>query len=181
MNKDTLKNRYLGWLMTVLGIKHRFELTPIIFKLFDTDFTYTIPRDGNRYEDGIDLRYRFGEANHIDSCIIANQLDIYPCSVLEMMTALCMRIETHITGDFEQSDRTFELFQMMLKNAGLWMPGEKFNERLFEKRLDDVLDHRYDADGQGGFFTLKKPAGDMRKAELWYQAMWFLDEQLKLV
>lgn len=167
--------------MTVLGIKHRFELTPMIFELFDTDFTYTVPRDGNRYEDGIDLRYRFGEANHIDNRIIADQLDICPCSVLEMMAALCIRIETHITGDCEQGDRAFELFRMMLKNAGLWMPGGKYDKQIFEKRLDDVLNRRYDADGHGGFFTLKKPAGDMRTAELWYQAMWYLDEQLKLV
>ena len=32
----------------------------LFYKLHDTEFAYTIPMDGNRAEDGIELRYRFG-------------------------------------------------------------------------------------------------------------------------
>jgi len=50
-----------------------------------------LPMDGNRAEDGIDLRYRFGYEKEYEGSTIASYLDNSPCSVLEMLIALAFR------------------------------------------------------------------------------------------
>jgi hypothetical protein len=42
------------------------------------------------------------------------------------------------------------------------------------------MDREYNPDGSnGGLFVLKNPRADLRETEIWYQAMWYLTEQLK--
>ena len=63
MTRDELNNAYFDWMYQLVcddeysrGLSYR----KLLSLLHDTDFTYTIALDGNRYDDGIDLRYRFG-------------------------------------------------------------------------------------------------------------------------
>ena len=38
------------------------------------------------------------------------------------------------------------------------------------------LHRQYKPNGEGGLFTLEHPKYDLRNEEIWYQAMWYLDE-----
>ena len=58
MNRKTFKQEYFEWLCHFVKLKNHKKL---LFLLFSIDFTYDLPMDGNRYEDGIDLRYRFAD------------------------------------------------------------------------------------------------------------------------
>lgn len=183
MDRQALRNKYFNWLRNLAGsTQYRDRGRKLLDFLFSVDFTYTIPMDGNRYEDGIDLRYRFGKEHGINDQVIASLLDDRPCSVLEMMIALAIRIEEHIMGDPEIGDRTGEWFKIMLDNLriGYMMNGYSFNKRQANVIIKRFLNRKYDADGWGGLFVLQHCERDVRDIEIWYQAMWYLDEVLNI-
>lgn len=141
------------------------------------EFTYTNPMDDNRYEDGINLRYRFGSENGIDDREIAYELDNKACSVFEMMVALALRIEESIMRDDDVGDRTYIWFMAMLKNLGLDDETDAhFNRVRVTMSVIRMLDRDYDSRGVGALFEVDNPRNDMRDTEIWYQAMWWLTE-----
>lgn len=176
MDKAELKKQYFGWLCKFVGCYSRREL---LYFLFNAEFKYTHPMDANRYEDGINLRYRFADEHAYHYRYIAAWLDDAPCSMLEMMVALVDRMEHDIASDPEYGDRTGRWFEDMLKSMGLWhMTDERFDYGEAVRVLDRVLSRRYSRNGEGGLFHLRHCKRDLRSAEIWYQAMWYLDEKL---
>lgn len=178
MTKDELVSRYLKWIyQLVVDDRYTGSYHKIFGRLYNTEFTYTIPMDGNRAEDGIDLRYRFGREKHYSNAAIAEFLDDRPCSVLEMMIALAVRCEEHIMDDPDIGDRTGQWFWNMLVSLGLGsMDDLKFNSEYVDGVLDRFLSRQYDKDGRGGLFTVKNHRRDMRDVEIWYQMNYYLGE-----
>jgi hypothetical protein len=135
--------------------------------------------DANRYEDGIDLRYRFGYSENIDGTLIADYLDDRPCSVLEMLIALAIRLEEHIMNDPAIGDRTGQWFWNMVANLGLGgMDDAKFDRGYVENIIQRFLNRDYERNGKGGLFTVEHCKEDLRNVEIWYQACWYLDRVL---
>ena len=96
MTKSELNNRYFNWMCQLVSVQQYSQgrsYVRLLRFLYKTDFYYTIPMDGNREADGIDLRYRFGYENSYKESMITTHLDNRPCSVLEMMIALAIRCE----------------------------------------------------------------------------------------
>ncbi len=182
MTRDELNNAYFEWMyQLVCGEQHskRLFYRKLLYLLHDMEFTYTIPMDGNRAEDGTDLRYRFGYENAYESSMIATYLDDQPCSVLEMMVALAIRCEEHIMDDPDIGDRTGQWFWNMIVNLGLGsMSDTNFDIDQVEKIIHKFLNHEYKRNGEGGLFTVKHIRIDMRSVEIWYQMCWYLDENL---
>ena len=149
----------------------------LLHYLHSVTFTYLLPMDSNRESDGITLRYHFGYENGIQSPIIAYELDIFPCSLLEMMVALARRMEADVMGDNEYGNRTFVWFHAMLDSMGLdkFVDG-KFDVIEAENIVSRCLNREYDYNGAGGFFTLANPSRDLRQVEIWDLAMWWLNE-----
>ena len=82
LDQSELNDPYFEW-MYRLVVDDRYSnksYRRLFYKLHDTEFAYTIPMDGNRAEDGIELRYRFGREQGYRDAVIANCLDIRPCS-----------------------------------------------------------------------------------------------------
>lgn len=144
-------------------------------------FTYLLPMDENRESDGINLRYIFGGEKGYPQSQVASELDVYPCSVLEMMIALCRRLESDIMGcDPEHGNRTSIWFQNMLECLGVeYMDDEHFDEDVVIDILNTCLGRQYMPNGNGGnFFIIHNVQADLRKVEIWYQAMWWLNEYI---
>lgn len=139
-------------------------------------FRYSIPMDENRYRDGINLRYRFGYERGVDHRLIDLYFADDPCSVLEMMVALCLRCEEQIMCNDEEGDRTCEWFNSMMDSLG--MAKVVYGTEAYDI-LSRFVNREYEPDGKGGLFTIPNCEKDMRTAEIWYQAMWYLDEVLK--
>jgi hypothetical protein len=138
--------------------------------------------DSNRYDDGTDLRFRFCYENDLDSSLISEYLDNRPCSVLEMLIALSVRIEEHIMYDQEIGDRTGQWFWGMIKNLGLGsMDDVHFDRRYAENVIWRFLNRGYDRNGKGGLFTIDNCKNDLRDVEIWYQACWYLDTVMQEV
>ena len=56
------------------------------------------------------------------------------------------------------------------------MKGGRMDEKRARAILERFLRREYEPDGRGGLFTIKSGRHDMRKIEIWYQMMWYLDE-----
>lgn len=183
MDKYELNNMYFQWMCRLVRSRRRSDLSyrKLLRHLHSRDFTYLLPMDGNRAEDGTDLRYRFGDENGIDERVIASCLDIQPCSVLEMMTALALRCEEHIMGDPDAGDRTGEWFWGMISSLGLkGMTDSRYDRNRTDDILDRFLAREYEPNGKGGLFQIPHCGADLRSVEIWYQMCWYLDTILQV-
>ena len=139
-----------------------------------TEFRYSISNDGNRAEDGVDLRSRFifDGGYHYD---LLRYLD-GPCTVLEMLVAWAHRCEEHIMDDPDIGDRTGRWFWVMIQNLGLdSMTDDRFDEEFVNEKVSTFLDRDYDRDGKGGLFVVDNCRYDLRTVEIWYQMCWYLN------
>lgn len=178
MNRKDLKQEYFRWLCRLVRCYNHKKL---LFLLFSVDFKYDLPMDGNRYEEGIDLRYRFADENDYPQRYAANWLDDVPCSMLEMMVALSLRIKDKIVWDPDDDDPSNEWFKDMLKNSGLYeYSDDHFDEIEATDIIRNILNRNYSRNGDGGFFRLRHCKKDMRNVEIWYQAMWYINEKLDI-
>ena len=181
MTRNELIDLYFHW-MYQLVVDNRYSnksYSKLFSRLHDTEFRYTIPMDGNRAEDGVELRYRFGSEKGYDERMIASFLDDRPCSVLEMMTALAIRCEEHLMENPEIGDRTGQWFWDMLVNLGLGrMDDGHFDRYEADRILERFLDRDYERNGKGGLFTVNN-GRNMRTTEIWYQMNYHLSELIK--
>ena len=136
MTRDELSDQYFDW-MYQLVVDDRYSnksYRKLFARLYDTEFTYTIPMDGNRAEDGINLRYRFGCEQLYSDVMVASCLDDRPCSILEMMIALSIRCEEHIMDDPDVGDRTGQWFVEHAGEPGAWRHGRPEVRPIFGRR-----------------------------------------------
>lgn len=141
--------------------------------LHDVEFTFSIPRDGDRAEYGIGLRRRFAIDKGYDD--LSDILD-GPCSVLEMMIGLAIQCEEDIMDNPAIGDRTGQWFWGMIVNLGLGaMDDSKFNKRNAEDIIARFLNREYEPDGTGGLFKIRRCDRDLRYVEIWWQLCWYLD------
>lgn len=180
MTENELIHEYFEWMYNLVCEKSpRGSFRKLLSRLHDIEFIYIHPMDGNRAEDGIDLRYRFGYERNYPDYMIATYLDNKPCSVLEMLIALDIRCEEHITFDPDAGDTFGKLFWVMLENLGLDdMTDRNFDLDQVDKIIDICLNREYERNGEGGLFVVDDRGYDMRSVEIWYQMMRYLDTVL---
>lgn len=183
MTKEELNIEYFEWMYRLVcgnepvrGLSYRKLLT----HLHTREFVYLLPMDGNRADDGTDLRYRFGYQHDYKADLIGAYLDDRPCSVLEMMAALSIRCEENIMDDPNSGDRTGQWFWNMVVNLGLGsMDDRRFRPGKVDYILDRFMNREYEPTGEGGLFTIRNSHRDLRTVEIWYQMCWFLDENFE--
>ena len=173
-----MREDYFKWICSLVGGRSRsMPYKKLLRYLFDTDFMFVIDRDENRAIDGCDLRYRYGYYHDIPSDTISVYLDDRRCSVLEMMAALCNRIEENIMYDWDCGDRTGKWFWEMIDNLGLTNATDsKFDLQRVSKAIDIFLHREYAPDGTGGLIRIPNCEKDLRTMEIWYQVNWYLSE-----
>ena len=181
MDNQKLSLEYLDWLKShVIQEDIYTQKYDKFFELLhDINFTYCIPMDQNREEDGFDLRYQFiKEHNYKEENAIALEK---PCSMLEMMVALSIRMESTFAYDpHEYGDRTGMWFWNMVENLGLTgkITDEDFDATFIEKKISKCLERQYQSNGRGGLFIVPNIKEDLRDAEIWKQASWYMDTVL---
>lgn len=170
---DSIENYYYDWLCSFVRFDNVHEC--LFEALYQKEFTYILVMDGNRAEDGIDLRYRFGRDCGYSINLIYTTFVNKPCSVLEMMVALCVRCENSIMHNELYGDRTNYWFRNMIDSLGLYsMTDNAFNPRMVDDILDRFLYRQYDTNGRGSLFTINNLNLDLRSLEIWTQMNWYL-------
>lgn len=184
MTQDVLAERYFRWLCSLVCVRQRLNESSYskLFRLLHSiDFQVLIGMDENRAEDGIELRYRFGNENGCEQAMIASLIDIYPCSVLEMIIALALRCEEDIMDNPQKGNRIGKWFWVMMRNLGLEsMDDEKYDDGYCRSVVHRFLNREYGRDGTGGLFVIKNCKYDLRQTEIWHQMCWYLDSILDI-
>lgn len=174
---DTINNAYFNWMYDlVCGNRFANDISyrKLLMQLHNIEFVYSIPRDSDRADDGIELRYRFPhefvEVEDIGRYIVG------PCSVLEMMIALAIRCEETIMDNPKYGDRTSQWFWEMLVSLGLGsMEDSRFDKKYVNDVMRTFLNRKYEANGKGGLFTIRNCEYDLRRFSIWHQLCWYLD------
>ena len=183
MNKAETRLEYFDWLCQSVNGKYSPDISvysDLLTYLNDVDFNYLIPMDGNRAEDGINLRYIFANEHGINQSVIASYLDVRPCTMLEMMVALAQRCEVSIMHDEVYGDRTSMWFWEMIDSLGLSDQDDvHFDPIIVDDILDRFIARDYEPNGVGGLFTIPNCDKDLRRVEIWYQMCWYLNGLLE--
>lgn len=183
MTPSRIVNNYFAWMCNLVynpKISRGVSYEKLLTTLNELDFVYIISQDSNRFEDGVNLRYRFGYENNIPDSEIETYLDNHPCSILEMMIALSLRCEEHIMGDDDIGNRTGQWFWNMIVNLGLGsMTDQRFDRDYVIFCIDRFINREYEPDGEGGLVTIPNCRQDLRTIEIWYQMMWYLSNVLR--
>ena len=180
MTQNDLLNHYFEWLYDlVCGNRFADSISyrKLLMHLHSTQFRYSIPKDEDRAGEGVNLRWRF-LCRHNFGCNPISLLDELdgPCSVLEMMVALAIYCEEHITDNASIGDRTGQWFWEMVVNLGLGaMTDDVYDKRTVDDALDRFMDRKYDPDGKGGLFRIRNTKHDLRNVEIFYQLCWYLN------
>lgn len=179
--RNNINEEYFEWLLNIVcegRYSKRISYKKLLRHLHEIEFTYLIPMDRNRAEDGVELRRRFvldRGYDHIYNSIM-RALD-GPCSVLEMLIGLSVRCEENIMDDPSFGDRTGQWFWGMIVNLGLGaVLDERFDSRLVDERVNRFLNRAYEPNGRGGLFTIRNCDCDLRSVEIWRQLCWYLDD-----
>lgn len=169
--KRIIRGEYFEWLVSKIGRSRKYR--NLLSELHAQEFTYTIDRDFNRADDGIQLRRRFGEYANYDREL--RHLE-GPCSILEMMIALSIRCEDQIMYDESYGDRTGYWFWNMVENLNLRSMNDRHYSSAFTRQvIKAFLNRNYDYDGRGGLFVVPNPREDLKNVEIWYQLNWYLN------
>lgn len=164
--KEKIVHDYLKWIYSKTG---GLVDTRLIEILYSEEFTWTIPLDKNRASDGVYLRNRFiYESTYDDSVLL--YLD-GPCRVIEMLTALALRMEEDILKDDEEGNRVGRWLRVMLDNLGVL--GNK-DENDIRARVRRFVTRGYLPNGNGNIFYIPNSDRDLRSVEIWYQMQAFL-------
>ena len=179
MTRDDVINQYFEWIFNLVcgdGFSDDVSFRKLIMHLHNTEFRYSIPNDENRAREGENLRHRFA-ITQMPNVPEYEILDILAgaCSVLEMMVALAIYMEEHVMDTPQFGDRTGQWFWGMVVNLGLGdQIDDRFDRRHVEATLQRFLNRRYEPNGQGGLFTIRNCARDLRKVEIFHQLCWYL-------
>lgn len=180
MNQPPLDELYFNWLYSQVGSVTNRNMAQSYWKLlrllYGKEFTWdNIEKDGNRAQDGKDLRLRFLEETGaaVDE---DGWLDM-SCSFLEMLVALSMQVSFET---LDETSTTASCFWEILGNLGLAENTDAYpaDPDYVECVMDRVIYRTYEPDGRGGLFPLAHASTDQRQVELWYQANTYLLERL---
>lgn len=175
--EDEMVNVYFHWLCSMVNADDPQEsYICLMGVLFDTEFEWTIGNDVNRAEDGKRLRDPFFSDEESLS---------KPCSVLEMMIALAIRIDEEVMWNPDKGDRTAVWFWEMIDNLGLGELDDGLEygkiERIASRKLHIFVHRMYKSDGVGSLFPMKTPlqkngavTKKCHKLEVWYQMMLYM-------
>lgn len=163
--------KYFQWLIN--KIEYTDGYIPLLTRLWDIPFNSQERMDENRAADGVGLRYSY----FTDPGIVAGMNYNHPVSVLEVFIALAGRMNSIVE---DSDDRAPEFFWTMINNIGLGLQtADNFDPSYVDFRLDILFNKQYERDGSGGgLFVITNQNHDMRDADLWYQAMWYLAEEV---
>lgn len=170
-----MRDKYYRWLTGLIRNGRGYskkDYSELLTYLNEKPYHWTKDMDSNRAEDGISLRWKFAYRHGISYGLVERYIT-GPCTVLEMMVALMLRSETHITGKLKNGG----IFWVMIRSLGLDIFDNKlFDQEEIDRILDRWMDNKIGKNGTGGLFTIENKNVDMRQEEIWKQMNWYFSE-----
>lgn len=188
MGRKPIRDEYFSWLYKKIDSKPRSYIK-LCRVLHSKTFFWSVRNDDNRCDDGVALRDRFIEDQRLDE----SHLEVLyflkdPCTVLEVLVALAERMNDLMYDlNDTQRNKAPKFFREMLINLRLdvFTDSQYISDStlppMAEVEIDEILnifmERTYGVDGRGGLFPLKKRhREDQSRVEIYYQMMYWLDE-----
>lgn len=169
MIKRDMEWEYLQWLIDKADISDDMDpyrsYDMLLTQLNNKEFEWIVPNDDNRLENGLYLRVHFQRE------VGGPEVSGY-CSLLEVFVALAGKMAFQMS---KESDDPGYWFYIMMDNVGLLRFTDAYynNDYSTASQVDNILNtiifRKYEYNGEGGLFPLKRPKEDQRHVELWYQ------------
>lgn len=167
---------YYRWLISLISPPptlttyiHRYGM--LLFELWRREFAWFDAYEGeeSRAMDGKTLRDQF----IMDFDRTPDAVPQGPCTVLEMLIAFALRIDTQV-HDWRLGNRPWEWIEMFIDNLGL---GELVDCHInpvrdagyINARLETWMAHDIGRKGEGGLFRFKKPLLTIGNLDNWAQ------------
>lgn len=172
------RDQYFEWLISL--IKGEPYYVSLIQTLYSIPYNAPIESlDHNRRLAGIRLRDRFRVETKR-----RYPISVKGCTFLEMMIALAIDMDDKILYESRFGDRYLDWFWNMIDNAGwsTFTDSEWSTDKahIVIDRCHAIMNHEYNSKGEGGLFPVyRHPEADMADIDLWKQAFWWIDENLK--
>ena len=179
MIHNDVEDLYFKWLSTLVFPNEEIQRNYIglLNLLYEIEYIWNqnIPLDENRYIDGINLRESFSYKSKIPSDIVQNSIQ-GPCTILEMICALGIRIDNDIMATYYTGyDHGYFWIQKMLKNLNILQYDDlNFDEDAVRRKIDNFLKRRYSENGFGGLFYVPNSEKDMRSMNIWDQMCYYI-------
>lgn len=177
--EEELWQDYLQYLIWVCHLERFQNYTRLFEMLNNLEFYWSIDRDDNRAGDGMELR----EDYNIPHDITFGERDLriyfmeHPCSVLEMLIGLAIRVDEEYLGDPSDPHPEY-FFWEMIKNLGLnEYTDRKFDVGSVKRRVSMWLDRRFTKNGLGSPFPVYNDDRDQRDLEIWDQMNSYINEK----
>jgi len=134
----------------------------LLRELHNTEFVWSVQGDDNRAQDGLDIRREFFRNSFV---VMDSYWEHIGCSTLEMLFGLSRR------GEFNTSMSARDWFWLLLDNLHLAQLSDARSgvSNKVQKTIDIFLSRKYQANGFGGLFPLKRPIQNQQEVEIWYQ------------
>lgn len=178
MSAPNLDDVYFDWLCS-LTAQTDDPTVPRSFRylaaaLYSTSFRWFVRNDGNRAEDGKELREEFLAV--LGSRRVDEEWMNRECNLFEMLVALSRRAADSSYGDPD------EWFWVFIENLELARFTDNVYNHEIDKEVKETLwrlnSREYGRDGTGGLFPLRNASRDQRRVEIWYQMHAYLLEGL---
>lgn len=186
-----LPNEYFEWLSDIVltNKKSKIVYAPLMRILSQKEFFWFINNDDNREADGKELRKKYESYISSKGIPVKIMSQTLPCSMLEMLVALSIRVDGDIMYDPEYGDEPDKWFWLMMKNCGLQKATKSeietngiYGIKYVNHILNRILNRTYDYQGTGGLFPIKDHnCPDQRETEIWYQLNRYLIENYSMV
>lgn len=178
---EPIDEAYFVWLcaqVVPVELKNRNQTYWKLLRiLHNKEFTWDpnrIDKDGNRAQDGKDLRQQFLRETGTKVTDRDRDWLQFGCSFLELFVVLSWQLE------FDGGQTQHYWFNVLLQNLTIheFVDTNPPAEGVINHILDIVIDRSYTPTGAGGLFPLENPREDQREVELWYQLNAYLLERL---
>lgn len=172
MNRDYILDDYFDWLY--FKVVRNSSYRRLLSMLHNMSFRYSVEYDENRAADGVNLRWYYVDDGGNDEILRWKE----PCTVLEMLVATAMRMET-VMEDPDIDYSTAHWFWMFMDNLDLIdMTDDNYDKTYVYGRVSMFMDRTYDPDGEGNIFYIPNIGEDLREVEIWSQMCWYMDSLL---
>lgn len=167
---------YFEWLTSQIEIpeSNHHTYNELFGRMYEIEFVWHISGDGNRVQDGLDLRTQFMNQTRRRRSLDIDTIIHKGASVLEVLIALSIRTAFIAGGPPE-----IWAWQL-IENLHLERAFDPFTDGK-ANRVDDTLEaliwRTYQRNGEGGFFPLSSEAlSDQTKIEIWDQMNIYVNE-----
>ena len=103
-------------------------------------------------------------------------------SVLSLLVTMAISIEDEIMRDDDAGDRTADWFWLMIRNLGIDITDDEWDEdseETIQKAVDIFVNRRYDRKGKGSLFPVKKTRKNVLRESIWQQAHYYFNENYR--